>query len=309
MKAAQLERELEGRERASLHEALNGGGNVWLAAIPLDDSGLALDRQTFRDAVALRMGQPIPDKLPSYCPSCGEEDIELSHFLKCPNGGWVRRRHTEVLKVWAKLMRGVCETVVEEPFLGPVVGGPFLKDTTTTDPEARADILARGFFQPQRNSLFDVVITDTAKQSALKKRMSPEAVLREAERGKDDEYSERVVRKGDTFTPLAASVYGTLAPRAEQVLQRLAGLLAKRKEERGVIEHCARLKIQSAIVKATSLCLRARCLNHLPDTAAAGTEEEAGTKADGSEGEEEVEEDLAGQWANLHAPAFPAVVA
>jgi hypothetical protein len=272
---------------------------VWLAAIPLDDSGLALDRQTFRDAVAIRMGLLPPDELPKDCPSCGEEDIEISHLLKCPNGGWVRRRHTEVLKVWAKLMRGVCETVVEEPYLGPVIGGPFLKDTTTTGPEARADILARGFFQPQRNSLFDVTIVDTAKKSALKKGLKPETVLAAAERAKRNEYEERILRQGGTFTPLAASVYGTLAHDSEQVLQRLAGMLAKRKEERGAIEHCARLKLQVAIVKATSLCLRTRCYDNQP-FAAAGNRGEAESEADLSEGEgEDVEEDLAGQLVSL----------
>jgi hypothetical protein len=95
-------------------------------------------------------------------------------------------------------------------------------------------------------------------------------------------------------------VYGTLAPESEQVLQRLAGMLAKRKEERGAIEHCARLKIQAAIVKATSLCLRARCFDNQPH-AAAGTKEEAENEAGQAEEGEGAEEDLAGQLADLRA--------
>ena len=77
---------------------------------------------------------------------------------------------------------------------------------------------------------------------------------------------------GGSFTPLAASVYGTLAVESEQVLLRLAGLLAKRKEGRGAVEHCCRVKLQAAIVKATSTCLRARCCDNAED-AAAGQEE------------------------------------
>jgi hypothetical protein len=99
-----------------------------------------------------------------------------------------------VLKQFARLMRGICETVIEEPELGPVTGPPFKNENTTTLPGARTDILARGFFEPQVDSHFDVYIVDTAKKSALKKGMSPEAVLAQAERGKRNEYEERVTR-------------------------------------------------------------------------------------------------------------------
>ena len=81
------------------------------------------------------------------------DDIDLAHMLKCPSGWWVRRRHTEVLKTWVRMMRGVSETVVEEPILGPVIGGPFLKVTTTVLTDARADILARGFFTYRKKGL------------------------------------------------------------------------------------------------------------------------------------------------------------
>jgi hypothetical protein len=90
---------------------------------------------------------------------------------------------------------GACETLVEEPLLGPIVGGPFVKDTTTTAPDVRADIMARGFFQAQQNSLFDVTIVDTAKESALKKGLRPETVLAAAERAKRNEYEERILRQ------------------------------------------------------------------------------------------------------------------
>ena len=76
-------------------------------------------------------------------------------------------------------------------------------------------------------------------------------------------------------------------------------MLAKRKEERGAIEACARIKIQAAIVKATSLCLRARCMDILPDHAADPDTEE-GTEDEASQGEvSEAEEDLAGQWSSF----------
>jgi hypothetical protein len=122
LQVVDLIRRLQGREHVSLLEASRGGGAAWLAAVPLEEAGYAFPRQTFRDAVAVRMGIPLPDPLPPACPSCGEEDAEFSHSLKCHTGGWVRRRHTDVLKEWARLMKMLCETVVEEPELGPVIG-------------------------------------------------------------------------------------------------------------------------------------------------------------------------------------------
>ncbi len=80
-----------GRARRSFEEARNTlGSSSWLSAIPFESMGLEMDRQTFRDAVALRMGVPFPDSLHRKCPSCGE-DFSLAHALKCKHGGWVYR--------------------------------------------------------------------------------------------------------------------------------------------------------------------------------------------------------------------------
>ena len=97
--------------------------------------------------------------------------------------------------------------------------------------------------------------------------------------------------------PESRLVRGGCRPHSEQVLLRLAGLLAKRKEDRGAVEHCCRVKLQAAIVKATSTCLRARCFDNTDDAAAGQEEAEDGV---GSEEEaSDVEEDLAGQWSSL----------
>lgn len=294
LRAEELVERLHGSEKRSLQESLEGAGAVWLAAIPLEEAGFAFPRQTFRDAVAIRMGLPVPDPLPACCPSCGKEGAELAHYLKCSTGGWVRRRHTEVLKELSRLMGEVCETVIEEPTLGPIRGPPFTNKNTTTDPEARADILARGFFQPQQDAFFDVTIVDTAKKSALDKGLSPWGVLAQAQRDKRDKYDERVRRLGGTFTPFAASVYGTLAPESERVLLTLVQKLTKEKGERAASQACVRTRIQVAIVKATSMCIRSRAhdSNHF------GASD--GAQGDGVESEDPVEVgDLAGAWGDL----------
>ena len=69
------------------------------------------------------------------------------------------------------------------------------------------------------------------KKSAKKKGLTPEAVLKIAERTKRAENEERVLRIGGTFTPLACSVYGTLGAESEQVLQVLAAKMKEKTED------------------------------------------------------------------------------
>ena len=73
LKATRIAERLTGLEKRSLQEALLSGGTRILETIPLEDAGFALPRQTFRDAVALLMGQPLPDGLPDACPHTQRE--------------------------------------------------------------------------------------------------------------------------------------------------------------------------------------------------------------------------------------------
>jgi hypothetical protein len=155
-------------------------------------------------------------------------------------------------------MRQACGAATLEPEIGPVIGPAFQRQTTTTKEGARADIRARGLFQDQEDSLFDVVVVNTFNPSAKKKGLKPLSVLRAAENQKRAEYEERVIRNGETFTPLASSVLGTLGPEAEQVLLTLCSKLSKEGGETAPTESHARMSIQAATIKATSLCLRSR---------------------------------------------------
>jgi len=284
--AEDIEIRLSGAEKRSLHEAKLSGSSRWLGAIPLEEPGYALTRQTFRDAIAIRMGIPVPDPLPPECPSCGA-DADLAHLLKCPFGGWIRRRHNEVQRELIRLMKQVCDVVIAEPVLPPVQGPAFLEKGTTTDDNARPDILARGFFEPQIDVYFDVTIGDTAQKSALDKGLTPETVLLRAERDQRRKYQERVERIGGRFVPFAASVYGTLAEDSERTILTLMKKLSEKTGNRKTSEACARLRIQLAIIRATSLCIRTRSHDN-PQSGA--------PKVDA---QEEEELDLDSQWFDL----------
>ena len=53
-----------------LQQTLDKGASSWLNAIPIEEHGLALNKQEFRDSLCLRYNLPLPN-LPSYC-ACGE---------------------------------------------------------------------------------------------------------------------------------------------------------------------------------------------------------------------------------------------
>jgi hypothetical protein len=263
--ALELLEQLQGRERKGMEEILEGGCSAWLGAVPLECLGLTMERITFRDAVALRMGLPPPDHLPSHCPSCGEGGFDVTHALKCKKGAWVRRRHDEVKKAWATLFKKVSTTVVEEPFLPLPTGLRTTKKTTSLDLDARADIFVRGISRPLSNDYFDVAVIDTGTNSHVGKKSM--TALRDKEQRKRAKYDERIQAVG-SFTPLVCSIYGTLAPEAAKTLQLIVkGLDEEQPEKRNMIA-LQRVYLQTAIIKATSMCLRNRSTDIPPDAVA-----------------------------------------
>lgn len=92
-------------------------------------------------------------------------------------------------------------------------------------------------------------------------------VLQDKERRKRGKYQERVEAIGGTFTPLACSVYGTLAPEAAKVLTLTVNGLDEERPEKASTAKMLRVALQVAIVKASSLCLRARARTVPPSCA------------------------------------------
>ena len=220
-----------------------------------------MTRQTFRDAIALRMGLPLPDPLPERCPSCGEP-FDLDHALKCSTGAWVRRRHDEVKLAWKRLLQQVSATVLEEPLVPQAVGVSFRRAATTTDPGARADLLATGVLRPTEDVYFDVAVVDTGAASYEPR--GAVQVLREKEGKKKAQYEERVAATG-AFVPLVGSVYGTLAPEANKILALVVEKIGEERKERIDATRWQRVALQVATIKATSKCLRARSQSLPPE--------------------------------------------
>ena len=75
--------------------------------------------------------------------------------------------------------------------------------------------------------------------------------------------------------PLVCSIYGTLGPAAAAVAHRLARQVDPEREERDAVMDLHAVMIQVGVLKATSLCLRARSWQTLPDVGRVGGFEDA----------------------------------
>ena len=75
--------------------------------------------------------------------------------MTCMRGGFVIQRHNELQDLEAELLNMVCKDVVTEPVLQDVEREKLTRGSNKAL-DARLDINARGFWEPQRSAFFDV---------------------------------------------------------------------------------------------------------------------------------------------------------
>ena len=208
--------------------------------------------------------------------------MSIDHALSCKKGGWVVRRHNEVVRAWKRYFeKGGFRCVREEPTLRPLPRGVNARPSTNISADARADLVVRS--ENGRDDFYDVAIIDTFCSRNMEK--SAERALTSYEDYKRSAYEDRVARLG-TFTPLVCSIYGTLAPSAATTAHKVARRVDPDREERDAVLDLHSAMIQAATIKATSLCLRARSWSVLPPVPAAGTLEDAAGRMVGLRGED-----------------------
>ena len=101
----------------------------WLSASPIEERGLALNKQEFRDSLCLRYNFPLPN-LPCYC-ACGEM-FTVNHALSCKKGGFVAQRHDTIQDLLTSPISKVCKNVETEPLLQPLDNEVFNLQSTVT---------------------------------------------------------------------------------------------------------------------------------------------------------------------------------
>lgn len=255
------------RERAppktkrALDLAAEKGSSVWLTVLPLREMGFNLNKREFRDAIKLRYDWPVDDT-PSTC-VCGEV-FTVDHAMICKRGGFVIQRHNELRDLEAELLRTVCSDVEAEPVLQDISGEQLSRGANKAQ-DARLDIHARGFWEPQRSAFFDVRVCHPNAESY--KDLEPQQIYRMHENEKKRQYSRRVLDiEHGTFTPLVFTTTGGMGQECLRYHSRLAELIALKKgEQYAKTISWIRAKTSFALLRSALICLRgSRTIRRIP---------------------------------------------
>jgi hypothetical protein len=229
------------------------GASAWLTALPLKSLSYTLNKQEFRDSIALRYSWPI-NGIPKLC-ACGTKN-NVSHTLDCKKGGFVSMRHDAIRDCTANLLRDAgCKDVRTEPELLPVDPRKF-KPRTNTKVGARLDVSARGVWSTFERSFYDVRVTHPNCLSNVGKPVA--AIYIEHQNSKKSEYEERVIEseKG-SFTPLIFTTSGGMGPEGSAFYKRIAELTAAKKNEQyAIVMNYMRTRLRFAILRSTLIGIR-----------------------------------------------------
>ena len=124
--------------------AQTDGASSWLTTLPIKDEKFSLNRREFLDAICLRYNWSI-SRIPTICACSHNNSVE--HALSCKLGGFISLRHNELRDLTADLLTEICKDVSKEPALS---------NSTDTEEELRADVSARGLWQPMQRAFIDV---------------------------------------------------------------------------------------------------------------------------------------------------------
>ena len=242
----------DGRKRMA-EMAQETGAYNWLSSLPIKARGFSLNKQEFTDTLALRYGFPIKD-LPDQC-ACGKPFNE-QHAMICPKGGFICIRHDEVRDIIGASLKEICKDVSIEPKLQSLSGEKFSYKTASTDPEARLDISARGFWTRGQRAFFDVRIFDPMAPSH--RHQSLQAAHEKNENEKKRIYGDRIRRvEHGSLTPLVFTTFGGMSRQTKIFFSRVAELMAdKKKEPKGFFSAWLRTRLSFALVRSALLCLR-----------------------------------------------------
>ena len=245
----ELQEVLDLKSRRLIEAAREKGASSWLSALPIKRLGYAVNKQEFRDAIALRYGWSIHG-MPKHC-GCGQLN-SVDHAMTCGNGGYVIMRHNAIRDTEAKLMKEVCKDVVVEPGLIPTVA----EMTDNAVDGARLDVAARGMWSACEKTFYDVVIAYPNAQSHINKPLNK--IYKEKEQFKKGKYNDRIINvEKSSFVPLVFTTTGGMGPECERLHKRMAELIAaKRSENYSQVMQHVRCRLRFALLKATLVAIR-----------------------------------------------------
>ena len=138
-----IQGQLNPQLQRSVELARERGTSAWLTVLPVAEHGFLLHKGEFRDALCLRYGWNLRNT-PISC-NCGSP-FSVDHAMTCHMGGIPTIRHNEIQDITATRLTDICHNVATEPLLRPVTNESFAHRSANTEPNARLDIRARGFW-------------------------------------------------------------------------------------------------------------------------------------------------------------------
>ena len=210
--------------KRKLSLAQETGASNWLSALPIRAKGFSLNKQEFTDALALRYGW-IVKGLPEVC-ACGD-NFDERHAMSCQKGSFISIRHDEIRDITCSQLKEVCSDVTKEPLLQPLQGEEFIYKTAKVEQEARVDISARGFWNREQKSFFDLRVFNPL--ALCYSGLSLDAAHAKKERDKIRKYGERIINvEQSTFTPVVFTSAGGMARQSQIFLKGWQSLWQKR---------------------------------------------------------------------------------
>ena len=183
----------------------------------------------------------------------------------CHMGGILTIRHNEIRDITANLLTEICHNVATEPLLQPLTKESFAHRSANTQPNARLDIHARGFWNAGQDAFFDD--RGFYPNASSNRSMTSTAAYHKHELTKKREYTQRVrdVEHG-VFTPLILSATGAMGREATTFYKRLAdGISRKEKKAYPVVMGWICCCLSFAILHSAILCIReSRSSRHHP---------------------------------------------
>ena len=138
--------------------------------------------------------------------------------------------YNKIRDITATLLTEICHNVATEPPFQPLTNESFTHHSANTDPNARLDIRARGFWSTGHGAFFDVRVFLPNVPS--NRSMTTTAACRKHESIKKREYAQHVreVEHG-VFTPLVLSTTGGMGCEAATFYKRLADRISTKEQK------------------------------------------------------------------------------
>ena len=242
--------------------AMEKGSSSWLTVLPLKEHGFHFHKGEFRDAISLGYGWSL-SHTPQQC-SCGTT-FSVDHVMTYYMGGIPTIRHNEIRDLTASLVTEVCHNVATKPLLQPLSGELFSHRSANTQPNARQDIRARGFWSAGQDAFFDIRVFHPNASS--NRSTTTAAAYRKHETAKKREYAQRIreVEHG-VFTPLVFSTTGGMGREAATFYKRLTDKIASKEGKTfPTVMGWLRCRLSFAILRSAILCNQgSRSSRHRP---------------------------------------------